>query len=175
MTAANRPPDKASDATVEVRLRDEAATAALAAAVASALAPGMAIHLSGELGAGKTSFVRAMLRSLGHRGRVRSPTFTLVEPYNLPRFDLYHFDLYRFLSEDEWQEAGFDEYLGGDGIVVVEWPEMGGARLPAPDLAIRLEADPDDDDARRARLHAFGDRGRACLKAARDAGCFGSG
>ncbi len=174
MTLPNPASDKAFDHTVDARLADEAATATLAGAIAAALVPGTSIHLSGDLGAGKTRFARALLEALGHQGRVKSPTFTLVEPYNLPNFDLYHFDFYRFSSDDEWREAGFDEYFSGRAVTLVEWPEMGGAGLPAPDLRIRLDPDPDDDGARRVRLQARGPRGLACLKAARAAGCFSS-
>ncbi|NLD67610.1 MAG: tRNA (adenosine(37)-N6)-threonylcarbamoyltransferase complex ATPase subunit type 1 TsaE [Limnobacter sp.] len=156
---------------LSLQLPDEAATAALARALASALQPGIAIHLSGDLGAGKTAFTRALLRALGHTGRARSPTFTLLEPYNLSNFDLYHFDFYRLSSERAWLDAGFDEYLDGRGVVVIEWPEMAGDTLPAPDLRLRIDFDPDaGDDARRVELLARGARGRACLNAIRDAG-----
>lgn len=174
MTAPNPASDKAFDEVLEIRLAGEAATAAVASAVASALEPGTSIHLSGDLGAGKTAFARALLAALGHRGRVKSPTFTLLEPYNFPRFELYHFDFYRFSSGDEWREAGFDEHFSGDAVTLVEWPEMGGPGLPAPDLRIRLEPDPDAEDVRHARLEARGPRGLACLRAARDADCSGS-
>lgn len=157
---------------IELQLRDEAATAALAAAVAPHLGPGFALYLSGELGAGKTAFTRALLRALGHSGRVRSPTFTLAEPYNLPNFNLYHFDFYRFSGDEEWRDAGFDEYLGGDGAAVIEWPELGGTGLPAPDVWLRLRA-PSDEEAggnrRLAALSAGTDRGRACLIGVADA------
>ena len=175
MTAPNPASDKAFDEVLEIRLPDERATAALASAVAAALEPGTSIHLSGDLGAGKTAFARALLVALGHRGRVKSPTFTLLEPYNFPRFDLYHFDFYRFSSSDEWREAGLDEYFAGLAVTLVEWPEMGGPGLPAPDLRIRLDPDPDDDGARHVRLQARGARGLACLSAVRAAGCCGSG
>src|SRR5690606_20779032 len=154
---------------LECRLGDEAARAALAGAIAPALDPGPSIHPSGALRAGKTSIARALLAALGHRGRVKSPTFTLVEPYNLPRFDLYHFDFYRFSSSNEWREAGFDEYFAADAVTLVEWPEMGGPGLPAPDLRIRFDPDPHDEGARHARLEARGPRGIACLNAARGA------
>ncbi|MFO1198841.1 MAG: tRNA (adenosine(37)-N6)-threonylcarbamoyltransferase complex ATPase subunit type 1 TsaE [Burkholderiaceae bacterium] len=119
-------------------LRDLAATSALAAAIAPHVRPGFVVYLSGDLGTGKTAFTRALLRALGHDGRVRSPTFTLAEPYNLSNFELYHFDFYRFGSSDEWRDLGFDELIGGDVAAVVEWPELAGQGLPAPDLWIRL-------------------------------------
>ena len=154
-----------------LRLADESATAALAAAMAQTLQPGITIHLSGELGTGKTAFTRALLRALGHSGRARSPTFTLLEPYNLSKFDLYHFDFYRLTSEQAWLDAGFDEYLDGRGVVVIEWPEMAGDTLPDPDLRLRIDFEPTAGvDARRIDIRAHGERGRACLSALRAAG-----
>lgn len=162
------PPDRA----LVLPLGDEAATAALAARLAPALGPGTVVWLTGGLGAGKTTLVRGLLRALGHTGAVKSPTFTLLEPYNLPRFPVYHFDFYRFSSPDEWRDAGFDEYFRGDGACLVEWPELAGPALPAPDLRIELAFDGEADesgergDARIARLEAFGEAGRRCLSAA---------
>ncbi len=157
--------------TLVLRLADETGTGRLAEALASVLAPGVTIHLSGELGAGKTAFTRALLRHLGYTGRVRSPTFTLVEPYNLSRFPLYHFDFYRLGFEQAWLDAGFDEYLDGQAVAVIEWPEQAGNTLPLPDLAIRLQREPGSGETvRRAELTARGIRGRQCLKAIRDAG-----
>lgn len=154
-------------------LDDEAATAALAGAVARCLGPGFVLYLSGDLGAGKTAFTRAMLRALGHTGRVRSPTFTLSESYNLSNFDLYHFDFYRFSASDEWRDLGFDELLGGDGAAVIEWPELGGTSLPDPDLGVRLEmrsaADDDTCGTRVAALRAGTEKGRRCLSAIAEA------
>jgi tRNA threonylcarbamoyladenosine biosynthesis protein TsaE len=152
-----------------VELPDEAATEALAARLAPALGPGLLVTLQGGLGVGKTTLVRGLLRSLGYNGRVRSPTFTLLEPYNLPRFPVYHFDFYRFSSEDEWREAGFGDYFGGDGVCLVEWPERAGAGLPAVDLQVALgfRGDAGDGDgARTARLRGFTDAGRRCMSAA---------
>ena len=158
-------------ASAHAELADEQATAALAAAIAPTLVPGLLVFLSGELGAGKTSFARALLRALGHQGRVKSPTFALVELYNLSRFKLYHFDFYRFTHEDEWLNAGFDELIGSaDAVSLIEWPERGGERLPTPDLALRLLYG-DGGSGRRARLAAYSARGLACLKAACAAGC----
>lgn len=152
-----------------VELPDEQATNALAARLAPALGPGLLVTLSGGLGVGKTTFVRGLLRSLGYNGRVRSPTFTLLEPYNLPSFPVYHFDFYRFSSEDEWREAGFGDYFGGDGVCVVEWPERAGAGLPTADLQVALEFRGDAADgagARTARLRGLTAAGRRCVTAA---------
>jgi tRNA threonylcarbamoyladenosine biosynthesis protein TsaE len=158
--------------TLELLLHDETDTAALAGAIAAALVPGTTLHLCGDLGAGKTTFTRALLRHLGHTGRAKSPTFTLVEPYNLSRFDLYHFDFYRLSSERAWLDAGFDEYLDAGGVSVIEWPEMAGDTLPPPDLLLRLRWEPAaGDNARRAIVEARGARGLACLNAIRAAGC----
>ena len=153
---------------LRIALADEAATGALAARLAAALQPGDVLWLSGGLGVGKTTLVRALLTSLGHVGRVRSPTFTLLEPYNLPQFPIYHFDFYRFSSEDEWRDAGFDEYFRGAGVCLVEWPEQAGPGLPAPDLHIRLAFAGDDPPSggRIAELDALSDAGRRCLSAA---------
>lgn len=163
---------------IELSLRDEAATRALAAAVAPHLGPGFVLYLSGELGAGKTAFTRALLRALGWSGRVRSPTFTLAELYKLSNFDLYHFDFYRFAGGDEWREAGIGDYLGGDAAAVVEWPEMAEGGLPDPDVWIRLGY-PDEDQAalgpdsaterRWAHISAATERGRACVTGISDA------
>ena len=123
-------------------LADPQATEALAAQLARCVGPGWRLFLSGDLGAGKTHFARALLRALGHTGRVPSPTFTLMEPYNLPNFDLYHFDFYRFSSENDWRDAGFDESMDdGRTAVVIEWPERAGDTLPSPDLWLRLAVD----------------------------------
>ncbi|MCA3072261.1 MAG: tRNA (adenosine(37)-N6)-threonylcarbamoyltransferase complex ATPase subunit type 1 TsaE [Rhodocyclaceae bacterium] len=143
-------------------LADEAATAALGAALAPLLAPGLSIHLCGPLGAGKTTLVRTLLRTLGERGRVRSPTFTLVEPYRAGGLELAHLDLYRFENAAEWSDAGFDEYLGGDTVSLIEWPERAAPLLPPPDLRIDIAV---EGDARRATLTAHGARGDALLTA----------
>jgi tRNA threonylcarbamoyladenosine biosynthesis protein TsaE len=156
---------------LSLRLADEAATSRLAGALARALVPGITIHLSGDLGSGKTTLVRALLRHLGHTGRVRSPTFTLVEPYNLSGFDLYHFDFYRLSEERAWLDAGFDEYLDGRSVVVIEWPEQAGGTLPPPDLSIRMRCEPGAaENVRWADLAARRPGGLRCLTAVRDAG-----
>jgi tRNA threonylcarbamoyladenosine biosynthesis protein TsaE len=162
----------ADTATLSLRLADEAATSRLAEVLARMLVPGITIHLSGDLGSGKTALTRGLLRHLGHTGRVRSPTFTLVEPYNLSGFNLYHFDFYRLSDKRAWLDAGFDEYLDGRSVVVIEWPEQAGDTLPPPDLSICLRREPDAaDEVRWADLSARGPWGLTCLKAIRDAGC----
>lgn len=150
-----------------LRLADESATGRLAAALAPCVGPGFTLYLSGDLGTGKTAFTRALLRALGHAGRVRSPTFTLAEPYNLSSFTLYHFDFYRFSNENEWRDAGFEESIGGETAAVVEWPELAGSGLPAPDLWLRLQS-ADDESSRIVRVQAHSERGQACLNALSD-------
>jgi len=121
-----------------VRLEDEAATAALGARIARGLKQGDAVLLEGELGAGKTTLARAILRSLGVESHVPSPTFTLVQPYETAQLALYHFDLYRIESASEIAELGMDEALD-EGAALVEWPENGFPRHLAEDaLTITL-------------------------------------
>jgi tRNA threonylcarbamoyladenosine biosynthesis protein TsaE len=144
----------------QIALADETATLALGARLASALAPGLRVYLSGELGAGKTTLVRGLLRALGYHGRVKSPTFTLVELYKLSNLCLYHFDFYRFKASDEWEDAGFREMFGSDAVCLVEWPEKAIALLPAADLRIRLEH---IDAGREAIVEGLTEAGRRCI------------
>jgi len=132
-------------------LADEAATVALGERLAAALVPGLLVTLSGDLGAGKTTLSRGMVQGLGHRGAVKSPTYTLVEPYEHTRFPVYHFDLYRLADPEEIELLGFRDYLAGDCLCLVEWPERGGGFLPAADLAITMAA---QGDGRRVTLEA---------------------
>lgn len=152
----------AGDDSLTLALPDEAATLALGARLAAALRPGMTVYLSGDLGAGKTTLTRGLLRSLGYAGRVKSPTYTLVELYEIPRLNLYHFDLYRFADPAEWAEAGFREYFNADAVCLVEWPEKAVGLLPEPDLTVRLDI---LDEGRRARLAAGTEAGRRCVEA----------
>ncbi|MFP3888954.1 tRNA (adenosine(37)-N6)-threonylcarbamoyltransferase complex ATPase subunit type 1 TsaE [uncultured Ralstonia sp.] len=130
-------------------LTNEAATSAFGAALAQAvLALGprpVQVQLSGDLGAGKTTLSRAILRGLGHTGRVRSPTYTLVEPYDVAGTSgtqkVYHFDLYRFADPEEWADAGFRDYFAEPALCLVEWPEKAQALLGTPDLHIALAVD----------------------------------
>ena len=132
-------------------LPDEAATQALGAALAhTAPAAGwMALH--GDLGAGKTTLVRAFLRALGYAGRVVSPTYTLVESYDIGARRIAHYDLYRLNDPEELEWMGAREDFGGDTLCLVEWPERGAGMLPPPDLAIHLLH---EGDSRRAELQA---------------------
>jgi tRNA threonylcarbamoyladenosine biosynthesis protein TsaE len=131
-------PSHHSHASLALHLADEAATERLGQVLATHLAPGWRLYLSGDLGAGKTRLVRAILEALGHAGPVRSPSYALLESYVVSKLDLYHFDLYRFHSPAEWFEAGFDELLDAGSVCLVEWPEKAESLLPVPDLALRL-------------------------------------
>ena len=124
---------------VTLYLADEAATLELGARLATILRPGLVVYLSGELGSGKTTLVRGCLRALGYQGRVKSPTFALVEVYKLSRLYLHHFDFYRFEDPSEWIDAGFRDAFEGDNVCVVEWPEKAGNQIPQADLTFRLE------------------------------------
>lgn len=125
-----------------LELDDEAATVWLGTQLAPLLAPlqnaGALVYLQGDLGAGKTTLVRGLLRALGHPGAVKSPTFTLVEPYQTGRLAVYHFDLYRLEDPEELEFLGMDDYLRDDALCLVEWPEKGAGRLPEGDLVIKL-------------------------------------
>jgi tRNA threonylcarbamoyladenosine biosynthesis protein TsaE len=123
---------------LNINLPDEAATLALGAAMGPGIAPGLVLHLVGDLGAGKTTVARGLLRHLGYAGRVKSPSYTLVEPYTVSRLHLYHFDFYRLKDRSEWLNSGFRDYFGPQAACIVEWPERAG-ELPAPDVVIRLE------------------------------------
>ena len=139
---------------------DEAATLRLGAALAAGIAPGRVLHLGGELGAGKTTVARGLLRALGYEGRVKSPTYTLVELYPLSSLNLYHFDFYRFKDREEWLNSGFRDYFNPESACVVEWPERAGGLLPPPDLSVALEF---DARGRRAALEAHTPAGSSWL------------
>ncbi len=120
-------------------LPDEGATRRLGAALAAGIAAGRVIFLRGDLGTGKTTLVQGLLRALGFAGRVKSPTYSLVELYKLSRLNLYHFDFYRFEDRSEWIDSGFRDYFSQDSACVVEWPERVAGMLAPPDLELRLE------------------------------------
>jgi len=145
-------------------LENEKATRALGTALAKVLVPGLTIHLHGDLGAGKTALTRALLHAAGYAGPVRSPTYTLAEPYTIvldkKAVDVIHFDLYRMSSPEEFLEAGFREYFNHGNICLVEWPEKAGSVLPPPDLKITLAV---SGEGRDVQLHALSEQGSQCL------------
>jgi tRNA threonylcarbamoyladenosine biosynthesis protein TsaE len=147
---------------LKVHLPGEPDTLALGAALATAIEPGLVIYLRGELGAGKTTVIRGMLRALGHQGPVRSPTYTLVEVYAVSRLDFHHFDFYRFHDPREWIDAGFRESFNGRIVSLVEWPEKAAGLLPPADLEIALEL---PATGRNAELTSSSLKGQKCLAA----------
>ena len=120
----------------------------------------MIVTLTGELGSGKTTLVRGMLRALGWTLPVRSPSFTLIEHYQLSSLYFYHFDFYRLEGSDEWDSTGFAEYFRPDSVVVIEWPERVSKRLSPADVAARLEH---REPGRMLELQAHTEAGEACL------------
>ncbi len=145
---------------MNINLPDETATLALGAALARCMQPGLVIWLDGDLGAGKTTLVRGLLRALGDTGPVKSPTYALVEIHVVSGLNLYHFDFYRFNQTEEYLDAGLDEYFAGNGVCLVEWPEQASPYLPAADLHIRLSV---EGDGRLARIESGSERGERCL------------
>jgi tRNA threonylcarbamoyladenosine biosynthesis protein TsaE len=145
-------------------LADEAATLSAGAQLAAHLQLGLTIYLHGDLGAGKTTFVRGLLHGLGHQGKVKSPTYTLVEPYVISRFNIYHFDLYRFVDPEEWEAAGFRDYFNPQTICLVEWPEKAGDLIPQADMDIILQP---SDDGRMLQIRANSSLAEQCLQGMR--------
>jgi tRNA threonylcarbamoyladenosine biosynthesis protein TsaE len=119
------------------------------------------LELHGPLGAGKTTFVRHLLRALGVQGRIKSPTYAVVETYALPGLEIAHFDFYRFEDPREWEDAGFRDVFAAPGLKLAEWPEKAAAVLPTPDLSLHLE--PVDDHVRDVLVQAHTGRGVALM------------
>lgn len=143
---------------------DEAATAAFATRWAQQAELANAfIALHGDLGAGKTTLVRHLLQALGVTGRIKSPTYAVVEPYELPALNIWHFDFYRFNDPEEWEEAGFRDIFASPGLKLAEWPDKAAGMLPVADVALHLHTQP--DTTRQVTLVAGTPRGDALLRA----------
>ena len=124
--------------TLKGSVRNEAEMQALGQQIARQLQPGDGVFLLGQLGAGKTTLTRGMLRAWGYQGTVSSPTYAMVEEYVMDAFTLYHFDGYRLHGPDAWLQMGIDDYWRDDAICVIEWPESGYEVLPSPQLVIDI-------------------------------------
>lgn len=154
-------------------MADEAATLNFGTALAEVMQPNLTIYLHGDLGAGKTTLVRGLLHALGHIGKVKSPTYTLVEPYVIEsnvksKYNLYHIDLYRFNDEEEWESAGFRDYFNAESICVIEWPEKAQNVLPTPDINVTFNMKNlgfDDKVGRTVKVSAHSTLGQLCLSA----------
>lgn len=147
-------------------LKDETATLHLAALIANYVHGGQTLFLHGPLGAGKTTFSRGVLQALGHIGNVKSPTYTLVEPYEITDLAVYHFDLYRLMDAEELEFMGIRDYFRSDSLCLIEWPERGHGCLPEPDLDIHLIY---ADEQRRVEIRAATPAGMTIINALNDA------
>jgi len=148
---------------------DEVATQAFATELAGQPGLGQAvIELRGELGAGKTTLVRHLLRALGIQGRVKSPTYAVVEPYELPGLSIWHFDFYRLNDPREWEDAGFRDIFAGPGLKLAEWPDKAAGYMPTADLVISLTVR--EDETREVRLTAQSQLGAMLLSGITDTG-----
>lgn len=149
---------------IELYLADEAATLALGAQLGQQSAGHGVIYLEGDLGAGKTTLTRGLLYSLGHQGTVKSPTFTLVEPYHVNGCNIWHFDLYRLADPDELEFLGIRDYFAADELCIIEWPQQGRGVLPLPDLRVSMTP---EQEGRRVVLEPCTERGvQWCLSMA---------
>lgn len=146
---------------ITFKLPDEAATIDLGAHLARLLQLGTTVYLYGDLGAGKTTLVRGLLQAAGHQGKVKSPTYTLVESYEVRDKFFYHFDLYRFNDEEEWEYAGFRDHFNENTVCLVEWPEKAGSLIPRADIEIHLIP---NAEGRTVCLKSNTEIGTECLK-----------
>ena len=171
----NQTPKVSPKASLKQYCRQEAETASLAQRLAASIQENMEhspkshlnISLVGDLGAGKTTFARYLIQGLGYKGKVKSPTYTLCEPYELrsnqQAFIAHHFDLYRMRDPLEWQEAGFAEYFDVPGFCLIEWPEKAEGTLPAFDIQITLTAGV-EENARAIEVNAFSEQGKKVVE-----------
>ena len=121
---------------------------------------GLLIFLKGELGSGKTTLTRGLINGLGHKGSVKSPTYSLLEQYKFEKLNINHFDLYRFNTSDEWITSGFQEHINNVDVNIIEWPEIAGDILPKPDLEIEIFY---ENAGRSIDIKSFTEKGNACL------------
>jgi len=154
-----------SESNLTIIAQDEEAMMACGAQLASAVLPGTVIFLEGPLGMGKTTLSRGFIQSLGHRGAVKSPTYTLVEPYELGELKVYHFDLYRLGDPEELEFMGIRDYFDGQSLCLVEWPQRGQGVLPPADLVINIER---KNSGRRLSVNAGTAKGKAALTRLRE-------
>ena len=148
---------------IELIWPSESATQAFAESLAAQPALHNAfIELRGDLGAGKTTFTRHLLRALGVEGRIKSPTFAVVEPYEVGALSIWHFDFYRFSNPREWADAGFRDIFASDGLKLAEWPENAAPNLPLADIVLRLKVM--DDESRHTTVTAHTATGLALMQ-----------
>lgn len=146
--------------TYNFNLPDEASTLSFAAQLAQALSPGMVIYLQGDLGAGKTTLTRGLLNSLGYQGKVKSPTYTLMESYQIKELAFRHFDLYRLQDPEEWEAAGFRDEFNDKNILLIEWPEKANGILPPADITVTILV---LNTGRELTLSSHSTKGQQCL------------
>ena len=142
-------------------LANEAETVTMGNLLAEVIKPPLTLFLEGDLGAGKTTFSRGLIQALGHQGAVKSPTYTLVEPYELDQLKVFHFDLYRVMDPEELEFMGIRDYFSDDSLCIVEWPDRGQGLLPQADIHIEIQY---LDTGRKIVMEAKTDNGEALLK-----------
>ncbi|MAS00412.1 MAG: tRNA (adenosine(37)-N6)-threonylcarbamoyltransferase complex ATPase subunit type 1 TsaE [Nitrosomonadales bacterium] len=145
---------------LKILLFDEKKTIEFGKNISKYLFAGLLIYLKGELGSGKTTLTRGLINGLGHKGPVKSPTYSLLEQYKFEKLNINHFDLYRFNSSDEWNTSGFHEYINDVDVNIIEWPEMANDILPKPDLEINFSF---ADEGRNIIIKTFSEKGNKCL------------
>nr|WP_283105644.1 tRNA (adenosine(37)-N6)-threonylcarbamoyltransferase complex ATPase subunit type 1 TsaE [Shewanella kaireitica] len=148
---------------ISLDLKDEQATVSLGNKLSALITPPLTLYLSGDLGAGKTTFSRGLIQSLGHDGAVKSPTYTLVEPYEIAGIDVFHFDLYRLYDPEELEFMGIRDYFTERSLCIVEWPDRGHGLLPQADIHIYIKY---VNTGRQIELQALSTKGEeilACL------------